>query len=129
MRRFAPFALLLLMVAGPLVADSRRDLYPMACGRLWPAVRDTVRNSGYYAVVFLDNTEMIATFAIGSGQSLRIDSAVLNPKGDTCEMQVEPLYEGTFTNDGGDFKKRVDRALAALKASPQAGSTKNDSDK
>ena len=119
MRRFAPIALMLLIFGGPLFAGTNKVVFQMPCSALWPAVRDTVRNSGNYAVVFLDNTEMVASFAIGYGPSLRIDSAVLNVKGDACDIQVQPLYEGTFNDDAGDFKKRVDKTLAALKSSQQ----------
>jgi hypothetical protein len=118
MRRFAAVTLMLLIGAEPSFAKVRKDLYSVPCSVLWPAVKDTVRNSGNYAILLIDQTEMIASFAIGMGQSIRIDSAVLNAQGDTCEMQVQPLYEGTpFSDDGGDFKKRVDKALAQLQPS------------
>jgi len=118
MRRFAAVTLMLLIGAEPSFAKVRKDLYSVPCSVLWPAVKDTVRNSGNYAILLIDQTEMIASFAIGMGQSIRIDSAVLNAQGDTCEMQVQPLYEGTpFSDDGGDFKKRVDKALTQLQPS------------
>ncbi len=119
MRRFAPLILMLLIVCQPLFATTRKDIYNMPCSALWPAVKGTVRNSGDYAVVFLDNTEMIASFAIGVGQGLRIGSAVLNPKGDTCEMQVQ-LHEQAFVDDAGSFKKRVDKTLAELQSNQPA---------
>jgi hypothetical protein len=118
MTRFASAALMLLMIAGPLFATTRKDTYDMTCNTLWPAVKGTVRNSGDYAVVFIDNDEMIASFAIGAGQGLRIGSAVLNPKGDTCEMQVQ-VHEQAFMDDTGSFKKCVDATLAASPSSKQ----------
>ncbi|HKN73428.1 MAG TPA: hypothetical protein VJX30_20510 [Terriglobales bacterium] len=118
MRRFAVVTLMLLIGAGPSFAKMRKDLYSVPCSVLWPTVKDTVRNSGNYAILMIDETEMIASFAIGMGQSIRIDSAVLNAQGDTCELRVQPLYEGTpFSDDGGDFKKRVDKALTQLQPS------------
>jgi hypothetical protein len=126
MRRFVLAALMLSIVAGPLFAETQNHMFQIPCSVLWPAVRDTVRNSGNYAVVFMDNTEMTASFAIGVGQSLRIDSAVLDARGDACEMRVQPLYQGPFNNDGVDFKKRVDKTLAALKSSQQPAPAKTD---
>jgi hypothetical protein len=111
MKRSASVALLLL-VSAPLFAGVRKDTYPMPCSALWPAVKHTARNTGDYAVVFIDNDEMIASFAIGSGQGLRFGSAVLNIKGDTCEMQVQVPEHGNLTDDTGSFKKRVDKTLA-----------------
>jgi hypothetical protein len=32
---------------------------------LWPAVKDTPRNSGKYGILGIDNTEMTASFVIG----------------------------------------------------------------
>jgi hypothetical protein len=75
-------------------------------------VKGVARNSGEYAVVFLDSTEMIVSFALGSGKDLRIGSAVLNIQGDTCEMKVEMHAPGALTDDTNSFKKRVDKALA-----------------
>jgi hypothetical protein len=65
--------------------------------------------------VFLSNDDMIASFAIGVGQGFRMGSAVLNPKGDTCEMQVQ-VHEQAFVDDAGSFKKRVDKTLADMQA-------------
>ncbi len=115
MRRYASVTLLLLSSA-PLFAGVRKDSYQMPCTALWPIVKGTVRNSGEYAVVFLDNSDMIVSFALGSGQSLRIGSAVLNPQGDTCEMQVQMHEPGAFTDDTGSFKKRVDKTLSDVLA-------------
>ena len=119
MKRVASVTLMLLILGGPLFATTRKDIYEMTCSALWPAVKGTVRNSGDYAVVFIDNDEMIASFAIGAGQGLRIGSAVLNPKGDTCEMQVQ-VHGQAFMDDTGSFKKRVDATLTASQSSKQS---------
>jgi hypothetical protein len=115
MKRLAAMSLLLLMSA-PLLAGVRKDTYPIPCSALWPAVKGTVRNSGDYAVIFLDHDELIATFSIGMGQGLRLGSAVLNPKGDTCEMQVQVPGFANLADDTGSFKKRVDKTLADMQA-------------
>jgi len=130
MRRFGFVILLLLTAGGSAFASAQKDLYSMPCSALWPSVKATVRNSGYYAIVMIDNTEMAASFAIGVGQGLRIESVVLNVKeGDTCEMQVQPLYQVGFSNDGGDFKKRVDGTMTMLKSAQAAAPAKPESNK
>jgi hypothetical protein len=62
---------------------------------------------------------MIASFAIGAGQGLRIGSAVLNPKGDTCKMHVQ-VHAQAFMDDTGSFKKRADATLTASQSSKQS---------
>jgi hypothetical protein len=127
MKRFAQVALMLLMAGAPSFAGTR-DIYNMPCSALWPAVKGVTRNSGEYAVVFLDSTEMIASFALGEGKDLRIGSAVLNIQGDTCEMLVEMHSPGAITDDTYSFKKRVDKALSVSQsANPMAVPSKTGS--
>jgi len=45
-RRIAGLVLMLVMIAGPLFATTRKDIYDMPCSALRPAVKGTVRNSG-----------------------------------------------------------------------------------
>ena len=113
MRRFAVVTLMLLIGTGPSFAKTHKDMYSVSCSVLWPAVKDALRNSGKYGILGIDNTEMTASFVIGGTLSgKRINSVVLNAKGDTCEMQVQTAYSGLIHNDEGDFKKRVDESLA-----------------
>ena len=119
MRRITVMALMLLLVAGPLFAKTHKDVYPVACSALWPAVKDALRNSGKYGILGIDNTEMTASFVIGGTLGgKRINSVVLNGKGDTCEMQVQSAFSGLAHDDAGDFKKRVDASLAQQQQSP-----------
>jgi len=112
---------MLLIAAGPSFAKTHKDMYSMQCSALWPAVKDALRNSGKYGILGIDNTEMTASFVIGGTLSgKRINSVVLNAKGDTCEMQVQTAYSGLVHNDEGDFKKRVDESLAKQQPSPPA---------
>jgi len=128
MRRFAVVVLMLLIVAGPSFAKTHKDLYSVSCGTLWPAVKDTLRNSGKYGILGIDNTEMTASFVIGGSLGgKRINSVVLNAKGDTCEMQVQTAFSGLAHNDEGDFKKRVDESLAKQQPSQSAPPVKPES--
>jgi hypothetical protein len=113
MKRFSLLALMLLIVAGPSFAKTHKDMYSVSCNVLWPAVKDALRNSGKYGILGIDNSEMTSSFVIGGSLGgKRINSVVLNAKGDTCEMQVQTAYSGLIHNDEGDFKKRVDESLA-----------------
>jgi hypothetical protein len=115
MRRFAVAVLLVSIVAVPSFAKTHKDDYSVSCTVLWAAVKDTLRNSGKYGIMGLDNTEMTASFSIGIGTigQKRINSVVLNAKGDACEMVVQSGFSGLTNDDAGDFKKRVDKSLAA----------------
>ncbi len=110
---------MLLIVAGTSFAKTHKDVYPVPCSTLWPAVKDTLRNSGKYGILGIDNTEMTSSFNIGGTLSKsRTNSVVLNTKGDSCEMQVQSAYSGITNDDAGDFKKRVDASLARLQSAP-----------
>jgi hypothetical protein len=129
MKRFASVALLLLLVATPSFCKTHKDSYPVSCSVLWPAVKDTLRNSGKYGILGIDNTEMTASFVIGGTLGgKRVNSVVLNAKGDeACEMQVQSAYSGIAHDDAGDFKKRVDESLAKQQAAQPAVPKKPDS--
>jgi hypothetical protein len=117
MKKFAILAVLFMLLATPSFCKSHTDTYPVACTVLWPAVKDVLRNSGKYGIIGIDNTEMSSSFNIGGTLGgKRINSVVLTAKGNTCEMQVQTAYSGLAHNDYGDFKKRVDEALAKMQA-------------
>ncbi len=127
MRQFAVLALMLSIVAGPSFAKTHKDLYSVPCSTLWPAVKDTLRNSGKYGILGIDNTEMTASFIIGSTLSgRRVNSAVLTAKGDSCEMQVQSTYSGLTHHDAEDFKARVDASLAQQQPSQPAPPAKTE---
>src|SRR5208282_7288 len=122
MKRFV-VALALLAVAAPAAfAKTHKDDYSISCATLWTAVKDTLRNSGKYGILAIDNTELTASFNIGGTLAgKRVNSVLLNAKGDAaCEMQVQTAYSGLVNNDAGDFKKRVDESLAKQQAAPPA---------
>src|ERR1017187_8208929 len=121
MKRFAMAALMLLIVAGPSFAKTHKETYTVPCSTLWPAVKDTLRNSGKYGILGIENTEMTASFVIGGTLTgKRINSVVLNTKPEGCEMQVQTAFSGLVNNDEGDFKKRVDASLAQLQSQQPA---------
>lgn len=112
-------ALTVLMVVGSSFAKTHKDLYSVPCTTLWSAVKDVLRNSGKYGILGIDNTEMTASFIIGSTLSgRRVNSAVLTAKGNSCEMQVQSTYSGLTHHDADDFKTRVDASLAQQQQSP-----------
>ena len=93
----------------PSFAKTHKDNFDVSCTVLWPAVKDPLRNSRKYGIIGSDSTEMTASYNIGGFLGgKRINSLVLNPKGDNaCEMQVQASYNGLEHNDAGDLKKRV----------------------
>ena len=128
MRRFVIAALMVAIVAVPTFAKTHNDMYSLPCTTLWLAVKDTLRNSGKYGIMSLENTEMAASYSIGLGSAgqKRINSVSLNAKGESCEMVVQSGFGGWGTNDAGDFKKRVDASLDKLKATPSAAPVQQD---
>jgi len=118
-------ALLVLVVPLPAFAKTHKDMFEVPCSTLWPAVKDTLRNSGKYGIIGIDNTERTASYNIGGVLTgKRINSLVLNEKGDnSCEMQVQTAFSGIGNNDEGDLKKRVTESLAKLSAQPAKPAT------
>jgi hypothetical protein len=123
-KRIAVMALaptLLLAFTVPSFAKTHKENYAVSCSTLWTAVKDALRNSGKYGILGIDNEEMTASFVIGGSLGgKRINSVVLNGKGDACEMQVQTAFSGLAHNDEGDFKARVDESLAKQQATPAA---------
>lgn len=125
MKRFAVAALMLLIVAVPSFSKTHDETYSVPCGTLWTAVKDTLRNSGKYGVMSMENAEMSASYSIGIGPigQKRVNSVALNSKGDGCAMAIQSGFSGFGNDDAGDFKKRVDGSLAKLKSSPPPPAT------
>lgn len=114
-------AFVLSSFAVPAFGKTHKDVFDMPCTKLWPAVKDVLRNSGKYGIIGIDSTEMTASYNIGGTLTgKRINSLVLNTQGEKCELQVQTAYSGLVNNDYGDFKKRVDDSLAKLAAAPAA---------
>jgi hypothetical protein len=119
-KRLAVVALLL-AVAVPAVAKTHKDEYTIPCSTLWPAVKDTIRNSGKYGIISITNDEMTASYNIGGNLTgKRINTVLLNPQGSGCEMQIQTAYSGLVNNDASDFKKRVDESLIKLQGTQPA---------
>jgi hypothetical protein len=112
---------LLLSFALPGFASTHKDVFNVPCNELWRAVKDTLRNSGKYGIIAIDNEEMTASYNMGGNLTAkRTNSAVLNSKdnGASCELQVQTAYSGLVNNDAGDMKKRVEESLAKLRGQP-----------
>ncbi|MGB6973346.1 MAG: hypothetical protein WBD67_01555 [Terracidiphilus sp.] len=121
MKRSIGVLLLCLISAIPAIAKTHKEPYDMACSALWPAVKDVLKTSGKYNIIGIDSTEFTASFTVGSVFSGKLmNSVVLNPKGAGCEMWINTAYRGLEHNDAGDFKKRVDAALAQLNPASKA---------
>ncbi len=100
--------------------------YPVPCSELWGAVKVALGNPDNYKDVQSDEDKMSAGYNVKHSIHWSVIGAVnqgqnqvsLLPIGTTCEMSVVSMYSGLSHNDQGDFKKRVDEALAKLKDAP-----------
>ncbi len=73
--------ILVLTVTVPGFAKTHKDMFEVPCAVLWPAVKDTLRNSGKYGIIGIDNSEMTASYNIGGFLTgKRINSLVLKLK-------------------------------------------------
>ena len=116
---------LLLSLAVPALAKTHHDLFNVPCSAVWPAVKDTLRNSGKYGIVSIVNEEMTASYNIGGTLTgKRMNTVLLNSQGDNCDMQIQTAFSGIGNNDASDFKKRVDESLLKLKTTPSTPSEK-----
>ena len=117
----------LLMLAVPAFGKTYKTTYPVPCGDLWPAVKDTLSNpANNYEVAASDDAKMHADYDVKHEAHVTItgvftqrqNHVTLLTKGNVCEMQVVSNFSGWEHSDRGDFKKRVDESLAKLKNAP-----------
>jgi outer membrane biogenesis lipoprotein LolB len=112
-----PVATLLLTAAIPALARTHKEAFTVPCSTLWPAVKDTLRNSGKYGIIGISNDEMTASYNIGGSLTAkRVNSVLLNTTPTGCEMQVQTAYSGILNKDEADFKARVDASLTKLQS-------------
>ena len=130
--RIMVVALMSLVLALPMFGETYKDTYPIPCGDLWGAVKDTLSNPANYSVKKSDDAKMTASYNVKHSAHVTITGALLQRanrvtlvvKGAGCEMQVVSNYSGFEHNDRGDFKTRVDKSLAKPKAERPAEDTK-----
>jgi hypothetical protein len=123
--RLVVVALLALALAMPAFGAGNKTYkttYPVPCSELWGAVKVALGNPDNYKDVQSDDDKMTADYNVKHSIHWSVIGAVnqgknhvsLAPMGTTCEMSVVSMYSGLSHNDQGDFKKRVDEALAKL---------------
>ena len=108
-----------------------KTTYSVPCSELWGAVKVALGNPDNYKDVQSDEDKMTADYNVKHSIHWSVIGAVnqgknhvaLLPIGTTCEMSVVSMYSGLSHNDQGDFKKRVDEALAKLQAPKPAEPT------
>jgi len=97
-----------------------KTTYPVACSELWAAVKVALANPDNYKDVQSDEDKLSADYNVKHSIHWSVTGAInqgknrvsLAPIGATCEMSVMSMFSGFSHNDQGDFKKRVDEALA-----------------
>ena len=111
-----------------------KTTYPVPCSELWGAVKLALGNPDNYKDVQSDDDKMTADYNVKHSIHWSVIGAVnqgknhvsLAPIGTTCEMSVVSMYSGLSHNDQGDFKKRVEEALAKLQAEKPPEPTKTE---
>jgi hypothetical protein len=114
---------LLLALAVPAFAGTHQDVFNVPCRALWPAVSDTLKNSGKYWVQNIDNAAMSASYNVGGGPAKRTISVVLIAQGNSCELQTQAGAAPPGHHDAADFKDRVTLSLAPERAGQCARQT------
>ncbi len=117
-------AALMALLALPAFGKTYKNTYPDPCSEVWSAVKDTLSNPDSYTVVENNDAQMTASYDVKHSAHVNISGTLLQrtnkvtlvSKGTGCEMQVVSNYSGWEHNDKGDFRTRVDEALAKLKA-------------
>jgi hypothetical protein len=128
-------ALLSLALALPAFgagSKTYKNTYPVPCSEVWGAAKVALGNPDNYKDVQSDEEKMTAIYNVKHSIHVSITGAVnqgknsvaLSPVGTTCEMSVVSMFSGFSHNDQGDFKKRVDEALAKPKADKPSETTK-----
>ena len=124
----ALLSLALVLSAFGAGSKAYKTTYPISCSEVWGAVKAALGNPDNYKDVQSDDNKMTAEYNVKHSIHWSVIGAVnqgknnvtLLPIGATCEMSVVSMYSGLSHNDQGDFKKRVDEALAKLKDAPPA---------
>ena len=132
MMRFFVVSLISLAVTAPAFGKTYKNSYPDPCNQVWDAVKVVLSNADNYDVTGTDDASMKADYDVKHAAHVNISGALLQRKnhvtlvaqGNGCEMQVVSNYSGWEHNDQGDFKSRVDDALAKLKAPTPAEAAK-----
>jgi hypothetical protein len=122
--RLAVVALMSLAVALPAFGRTYKSTYPVPCGEVWSAVKDTLSNPENYKEAESDDTQMTAAYRVKHTVHVTVTGSVLQrtnhvtlvSKGAGCEMQVVSNYSGFEHNDRDDFRKRVEESLAKQKS-------------
>ena len=122
----AMFMLALALPAFAVGNKTYNNTYPVPCPELWGAVKAALGNPDNYKDVQSDDEKMTAEYNVKHSIHWSVIGAVnqgknhvsLLPIGTTgtCQMSVVSMYSGLSHNDQGDFKKRVDEALAKQQA-------------
>jgi len=122
----ATLALALALPAFAAGNKTYKNTYSVPCSELWGAVKVALGNPDNYKDVQTDEDKMTAEYNVKHSIHWSVIGAVnqgknrvsLAPIGNTCEMSVVSMYSGLSHNDQGDFKKRVDEALAKQAPKP-----------
>jgi hypothetical protein len=131
--RFSALIFLAFTLALPVFGKTYKNSYSVPCGQVWTGVKATLANADNYTVDEMDDAQMKATYDVKHQAHVNVSGALLQrknkvsllPKGSGCEMDVVSNYSGWEHNDQGDFKQRVDEAMANMNATPPAANQRS----
>jgi hypothetical protein len=94
---------------------SETEDFDVTCSVLWAALNDTLKTSGKYEVIQIDNLDMMAIYTMGYKSERRADSALLAAaEHDQCSMEVtDSPHQYKFGEENiKTLSKRVREALS-----------------
>jgi hypothetical protein len=121
-------ALMLLALALPALGKTYKFSYTVPCSQVWDAVKNTLSNQENYAGVKSDDAHLTADYSPKHSVHFDVSGVILQRTNhvtliavaEGCDMNVVSNYSGWGHEDQGDFKKRVDEALAKPKSATPA---------
>jgi len=87
------------------------EIFDVTCNVLWIALNDTLKKSGKYDVLGVDDSDTIAVYMVGR-IDLHFDWVILKSEQNNCAMQIMVSFPKERSHDAGDLIKRVQASLS-----------------
>jgi uncharacterized protein (DUF1330 family) len=93
---------------------TQTEVFDVTCNMLWTALKDTLKSSGRYEIIQIDDSDMMAIYDMGSKERDRMDDAILRPEDNRCSMEITeaPHQYRLGVNDTKSLSQRVHAALS-----------------
>ena len=110
--KYILIAVVLALLASPVIAKPKEKTYPANCDRVWAAVK-LATAPPHYNLFQLDDTQKKG-IVVSMGNTFlgrRYLDITLTGSGDTCKVAIGGNFSGLVHNDKGDLFKRIEEAL------------------